>query len=86
MIVNFLIQMLISFITWAVGFLPNFNGLPQGVTDGFTFLQPYFNLAYSIFPMGTVFQILLLMISIEIGVWSWDIFWWIYEKLPGKFT
>jgi len=86
MIVTFILQTLINFLSWAIGLLPNFSGLPVGITDAFSFLTPWFNHAYAIFPMGSVFQILLLMFVIQIGVWSWVIFWWFYDKLPGKFT
>lgn len=86
MIINFLLNSLISFFTWAINLLPDYTGLPVGVTSAFTFFQPYFNLAYQVFPMGTVFQIAVLMIGIEIGILTWDIFWWLYERLPGKFT
>ena len=86
MIIDFIFQLIISFAQFAINLLPNFSGLPSGVSSAFDFLQPYFQTAYTIFPMDTLFQILLLIISIQLAVWSWDIFWWFYNKMPGKFT
>lgn len=86
MIVNFLCEMLIGFITWAVGFLPNYTGLPAGVVSAFSFIKTYLGYASSIFPIDTALQILLIVIPIQIAVWIWEMFWWFYDKMPGKFS
>ena len=86
MIVNFIFQIVITLLTFGISVLPNFSGLPAGVTSAFSLLTPWFDTAYVIFPMQTLFQILTIMLSIQIAVWSWDIFWFFYNKMPGKFT
>lgn len=86
MIIDFLFNLVISFLTFAIGLLPNFQGLPSGISLGFETIRPFVNSAYAIFPMDTLFQVLALIVSIQIAVWSWDIFWWFYAKIPGKLT
>lgn len=86
MIVDFVFNMVVSFLTFAIGLLPNFQGLPSGISSGFQTIQPFINSASAIFPMDTLIQILLLTISIQLAVFAWDMFWWFYAKIPGKFT
>lgn len=86
MIIDFVFNMVVSFLTFAIGLLPNFQGLPSGVSSAFQTIQPFVNSASAIFPMDTLIQILLLTISIQLAVFAWDMFWWFYSKIPGKFT
>lgn len=86
MIVNFILQSAINFFTWIIGLMPNFQGLPTGITQGFDFFSDYWNDASVIFPVGTAFQILALMVGIEIGIFVWRMWWFSYKKIPGKFT
>lgn len=86
MIVDFIVNVAISFFNFIIGLLPNFTGLPSGISSAFSFFQTYWDKASLMFPMDTLFQILSLMIVIEIGVFAWRMWWFSYNKIPGKFT
>jgi len=86
MIVDFLMQIAISFFNWIISLMPNFTGLPSGISTAFTTFDTYWDKGSLVFPLDTLFQILALMISIEIGIFVWRMFWFSYNKIPGKFT
>jgi hypothetical protein len=86
MIVDFIIQIFIQFFGFLISRLPNFAGLPSGITNSITFFQTYWDKVSLVFPLDTAFQILALMVSIEVGIFAWHAWWFLYGKLPGKFT
>jgi len=86
MIIDFIVNIGISFFEFVIGLLPNFSGLPSGITSSFSFFQTYWNNASLIFPVDTAFQIIALIVSIELGIFAWRSWWFLYGKLPGKFT
>ena len=86
MIVDFIVQIAVLFFNFVIGLMPNFSGLPTGITQSFTFFQTYWDKASLIFPMDTLFQVLALMITVGIGVFAWRMWWFTYHKIPGKFT
>jgi len=75
LIINYFIQLIVS--VFPVG-----NGYPQQVHEAASTLGGYVGILNPIFPIDTLYQILLIVISIEIAILGFKSFKWLMSHLP----
>jgi len=83
-IFDLLINILTSFVGGVALIFPAYSGLPSGVATGIAFFQPYWNAGATLFPLQTLFTILILCVPvIFLGV-IWKFLTFLWELIPGN--
>jgi len=82
MITTFLIATLVSFIGFFIGLLPT-GVLPVAVSSSFSYLSGILNTFNFIFPISHLFIVFILVITVDIVVWVFHSFLWVYHKIRG---
>jgi hypothetical protein len=62
-----------SILNWILGLLPNSEGFPNAFTQALGTYITYLNGFDYVFPVSTIFQILVLYVSFEILVLLWNL-------------
>jgi len=83
MITDTILRIPLFFIRLVLGLIPASDGLPQGVADAISTAVGYIKGVSFIFPIATLFQILLLIFAIEAGLLLWKFINWLIKKIPG---
>jgi len=83
MITDVILQIPLFFLNLMLGLIPDSSGLPSGVSSAITTAIGYIKGVSFIFPIETLFQIILLIFSIEAGLLLWKFINWIIKKIPG---
>lgn len=83
MITQWFLNLLNTVIQAGINLLPTAGDLPSGINTAFSLFSNSFKLAGAIFPMGTVFTILTLVITIELAIFAFEIWDWLYHKIRG---
>lgn len=79
-----LVFYMIAFIFGLLGgILPNGGGLPSGVYSAITYLSVQAHSWDYFVPVGTFFEVLLLVFSVESGILIFKIFRVVFKKLIG---
>jgi len=83
MITSALLQIPLFFIELVLGLIPTSDGLPSGVSAAISTAVTYAKGVSFIFPIETLFQVLLLVFSVEAGLLAWKFINWLIKKIPG---
>jgi len=65
-----------------VGLFPTGNGFPQSVHDSASLIGGYVGILDPIFPIDTLYQIILIIIGIEIAIFGFKTFKWLLSHVP----
>lgn len=84
MIANLFLNIISNFLIWIVDLYPQMETIPSAFDSSVNFLMPFFNMADSVFPISTVFQIFLLYLTIESGLLIFKLFNFLFNKFRGS--
>jgi len=82
MISSFIISTIVYLLSFAIGLLP-IGYLPAAVASSIVYLSAVLNTFNYIFPISHLFIILSLVITIELILWVFHAFLWVYNKVRG---
>lgn len=84
MIAKFFIDLIFGILDFLVALLPNPETLPEGINDAFEAIAPFWGTASRFFPIAVVFTIFSIGIAIELGILSFKVANWAYDKIRGS--
>lgn len=84
MITEFLLILFRDILLTGISILPNADALPSGIQNGFTLFSNYFNMADKLFPVSTIFQIIGVGLSFELGILLFKVINFAIKKLRGS--
>lgn len=83
MITSALLQIPLFFIELVLNLIPTSDGLPAGIASAISTAVSYAKGVSFLFPIETLFQVLLIVFSIEAGLLLWKFINWLIKKIPG---
>jgi len=83
MILTFILTLLYSLLATTANVLPAGQVLPSSISVAFQYVIYQISTWSFIFPLSTVFTILFITISIEIALWGFHGFIWVYNRIRG---
>jgi len=83
MIIDVILQIPLFFLKMVLALIPSSGGLPAGVGSAISTAVGYIRGVSFIFPIETLFTILLLILGIEAGLLVWKFINWLIKKVPG---
>lgn len=84
MILGFIIGIFVGGLTALINTLPFFTGLPSGVNSAFDFVHTNMAGLNDIFPLDTLITVFKLILIIELTIFTFKMFIWIYNKIRGS--
>jgi len=82
MITSFIVSTFVFLIGFIINLLPT-GVLPVDVANAISWLQGILNTFNFIFPISTLFTVLILVVSVDIALWVFHAFLWVYHKIRG---
>jgi len=83
MIVGFLIKLFAAFVSFLIGLLP-VVAFPSGIATAITTVMGYVNALSWLFPVSTLITVLGIMITYEIGIFTFKFTRWLIHLIRGN--
>lgn len=83
MLIEYIIDLFFNLLLWALSWLP-LATFPAEVYDVLHIIRDGLNIVYLIFPIDTIMQVVLLVLTIEISIMTYKIANEIYNKSRGS--
>lgn len=80
MITGFFLTLLLTFITFVVGFLPT-TAFPAAFETSINLIWGYVNLFSMVVPVSTITTLLGIVMSYYTALFAWDAFHWVLRRL-----
>jgi len=82
MIVNKIIFIAYTVLSWIIGLFPDSVGFPEEAHTAMTSLGGYLGIWSPILPIDTLLTVVTLTLSVEIGIFGFKTLKWIISHLP----
>jgi hypothetical protein len=84
MITDGLISLPIAVLTYLVGLLPDYSGLPSGMETAITTIGSYIAQTGDILPLDTIGTVIGLIIAIELVIMTFNTLAWLFHWKQAK--
>lgn len=82
MITDFFLQIPYYFLAFIIGVLPRSEGFPNEFVEAVAGLGGYISMFDMILPVATLGTVLGIMFSVEIGIFGFKTFKWVWSHVP----
>jgi len=82
MIITAIINMSYSVLSWFIGVIPASAGIPAEAHSAAVSLGGYLGIFSPILPIATLLTTITLVYSVEIGIFTFKTFKWIFSHIP----
>lgn len=80
--INLILQAVYSFVAFLIGLFPTGGTLPTELHDAVVYLGGYVGMLDPIVPVATLLTCITLIVTVEIGVWSFKAIRWAISHIP----
>jgi len=80
--IDMLLQSVYSFLSFVIGLFPSGTGFPESFHTAFSTLGDYLHILDPIIPINTLLTCLTLVFAVEIAIFGFKTFKWIFSHVP----